>query len=300
MYISGDSLIGAFSPSPSETRSAICAFSLQRLKLTFWYNIDRCRGGADSIGLPHVGRDAKCINVCPFNSTKALNTISGSQAIEHLQKSRIPLDEDTCELGVGGSIEAVEVAIAEVDQKITALSGIVSPRIVLAGTQNGQILQFKSKSLSNLEQYDSRSVEDDRIGSRVQQIDIRETTIYATLPNGLMTLPLASCHTLSICSACISSPDPMCQWCPATGKCSAAVHCPSATVNVCPEQNGPPSPASMTIDDARNISLPIKHLPQPDGFRDFLAAALRVVPLGHFANGARSRANVCQVGNVLR
>ncbi|KIH56391.1 hypothetical protein ANCDUO_13428 [Ancylostoma duodenale] len=116
--VSGDFLIGAFSPSPSETRSAICAFSMQRLKLTFWYNIDRCRGGADSIGLPHVGRDAKCIN-----------------------KSRIPLDEETCELGVGGSIEAVEVAVAEVDQKITALSGVVSPRIVLAGTEDGQILQ---------------------------------------------------------------------------------------------------------------------------------------------------------------
>ncbi|KIH46722.1 hypothetical protein ANCDUO_23223 [Ancylostoma duodenale] len=91
---------------------------MQRLKLTFWYNIDRCRGGADSIGLPHVGRDAKCIN-----------------------KSRIPLDEETCELGVGGSIEAVEVAVVEVDQKITALSGVVSPRIVLAGTEDGQILQ---------------------------------------------------------------------------------------------------------------------------------------------------------------
>ncbi|RCN34184.1 hypothetical protein ANCCAN_19977 [Ancylostoma caninum] len=127
-YIQGDFLIGAFSPSPSETRSAICAFSMQRLKLTFWYNIDRCRGGADSIGLPHVGRDAKCIN-----------------------KSRIPLDEETCELGVGGSIEAVEVAIVEVDQKITVLSGVVSPRIVLAGTEDGQILQVGRNSHMELE-----------------------------------------------------------------------------------------------------------------------------------------------------
>ncbi|RCN34187.1 hypothetical protein ANCCAN_19980 [Ancylostoma caninum] len=58
----------------------------------------------------------------------------------------------------------------------------------------------------------------------------------------------------------------MCQWCPALGKCSAAMHCPSATGSVCPEKNGPPSPASMSIDDPRNISLPVKHLPQPDGF----------------------------------
>lgn len=31
-------------------------------------------------------------------------------------------------------------------------------------------------------------------------------------------------------------------------------------------QNGPPSPASLSIDDPQNISLPIKHLPQPEGF----------------------------------
>ncbi|KAK6021491.1 hypothetical protein OSTOST_12836, partial [Ostertagia ostertagi] len=117
-YLLGDTLVGAFTSSATGTKSAICFFSMQRLKLTFWYNIDRCRGGSDSIGLPHIGRDAKCIN-----------------------KSRIPLDEETCELGVGGSIESVEIAVAEVDVKITSLSGIPDPRILLAGTDDGQILQ---------------------------------------------------------------------------------------------------------------------------------------------------------------
>lgn len=36
------------------------------LQVTFWYNIDRCRGGADSIGLPHIGRDTRCLNVGLF------------------------------------------------------------------------------------------------------------------------------------------------------------------------------------------------------------------------------------------
>ncbi|VDL67035.1 unnamed protein product [Nippostrongylus brasiliensis] len=95
---------------------------MQRLKLTFWYNIDRCRGGADSIGLPHIGRDSKCIN-----------------------KSRIPLDEETCELGVGGSIEAVEIAVAEVEAKISSLGGVSQPRILLAGTDDGRILQVSRR-----------------------------------------------------------------------------------------------------------------------------------------------------------
>ncbi|KAJ1346550.1 hypothetical protein KIN20_001367 [Parelaphostrongylus tenuis] len=122
-FIHGDYLVGAFTTSPSGTRSAICLFSMQRLKLIFWYNIDRCRGGTDSIGLPHIGRDAKCLN-----------------------KSRLPLDEETCELGVGGSFEADEIAVAEVTVKITSLSGITSPQILLAGTDDGQILQGAAES----------------------------------------------------------------------------------------------------------------------------------------------------------
>uniref|UniRef100_A0A0K0DAG3 Sema domain-containing protein n=1 Tax=Angiostrongylus cantonensis TaxID=6313 RepID=A0A0K0DAG3_ANGCA len=210
-FIHGDYLVGAFTTSPSGTRSAICLFSMQRLKLIFWYNIDRCRGGADSIGLAHIGRDAKCLN-----------------------KSRLPLDEETCELGVGGSIEAVEIAVAEVTVKITSLNGLGSPRILLAGTDDGQILQassfpflilrvlsFKSKSPAQLEEYNRRNVGDGRTGFRVQQLFIRDVAIYAILPRG---------------------------------------------VNVCPMKNGAPMPASLSIDDLKNISIPINYLPQPDGF----------------------------------
>ncbi|XGW30401.1 hypothetical protein V3C99_009406, partial [Haemonchus contortus] len=240
----GDTLVGAFTASSTGTKSAVCFFSMQRLKLTFWYNIDRCRGGTDSIGLPHIGRDAKCIN-----------------------KSRIPLDEETCELGVGGSIEAVEIAVAEVDVKITSLSGVPDPRILLAGTDDGQILQFKSKSPAQLEEYDRRNVGDGRMGFNVQQLDVRQVNVFATLPKGIVSLPISSCHTISSCQECVTSPDPMCQWCPAAGKCMTSMHCPSSAASVCPVRNGPPSPASLSIDDLnRNISLPIKHLPQPHGF----------------------------------
>lgn len=57
-----EDLIGLFS-GPEERNSAICIFNMPKIRLTFWYNIDRCRSGTDSIGLPHIGRDAKCINV---------------------------------------------------------------------------------------------------------------------------------------------------------------------------------------------------------------------------------------------
>ncbi|VDL84067.1 unnamed protein product [Nippostrongylus brasiliensis] len=125
---------------------------------------------------------------------------------------------------------------------------------------------FKSKSPAQLEEYDRRNVGDGRMGFRVQQLIIRHATVFAVLPKGIVSLPLSSCHTVTSCSACISSPDPMCQWCTAVGKCTTANLCPSATASVCPLQNGPPSPTSLSVDDIRNITLPVKHLPQPDGF----------------------------------
>ena len=60
--VQGDNLVASFW-DPGSHQSSICSFALSRIQLTFWYNIDRCRGGADSVGLPHIGRDKKCFNV---------------------------------------------------------------------------------------------------------------------------------------------------------------------------------------------------------------------------------------------
>lgn len=57
-----DKLIASFSTSSTSPKSSICVFSMQKVKLTFWYNVDRCRSGTDSIRLPHIGRDTKCVN----------------------------------------------------------------------------------------------------------------------------------------------------------------------------------------------------------------------------------------------
>ncbi|KJH48479.1 hypothetical protein DICVIV_05389 [Dictyocaulus viviparus] len=37
-------------------------------------------------------------------------------------------------------------------------------------------------------------------------------------------------------------------------------------VSVCPTKNGRPSPSSISVDELKNVTLPINHLPQPDGF----------------------------------
>uniref|UniRef100_A0A1I7WME4 Sema domain-containing protein n=1 Tax=Heterorhabditis bacteriophora TaxID=37862 RepID=A0A1I7WME4_HETBA len=282
IYLQGEYLIGSFTSELNPKRSALCIFSMQRIKLTFWYNIDRCRGGTDSIGLPHVGRDSKCIN-----------------------KSRVPLDEDTCELGVGGSIEAVEMAVLEMDGIVTSLGGMIEPPILLAGMNDGQIVLIKSSQLSQLEEYGRRNVGDKLMGTRVNTVQVVGVNILASLPNGPLTygdgscdnnliitaqcihliyvvyplpvlfwrgqlclilLPLSTCHTYMTCTSCLMSFDPLCQWCHSKGVCTTSAQCPTVTLSLCPLENGPPVPSQLSIDENVNINIPIKHLPQPDGF----------------------------------
>ncbi|KAH7725497.1 CRE-PLX-2 protein [Aphelenchoides avenae] len=115
-----EELIGIFTDSDGR-RSAICIFQLPKIRLTFFYNIDRCRAGTDTIGLPHIGRDSKCFN-----------------------KSHLPLAEDTCQLGVGGAIEASQVAAVQYkDRVLRCLDARVvnEHTLVLLGTDAGEIMQ---------------------------------------------------------------------------------------------------------------------------------------------------------------
>lgn len=61
-----DLLITAFTNNDRK-ESVMCLYSMQKITLTFWYNIDRCRIGSDTTRLAHIGRDNKCVNVSfPF------------------------------------------------------------------------------------------------------------------------------------------------------------------------------------------------------------------------------------------
>uniref|UniRef100_A0A1I8BV42 Sema domain-containing protein n=1 Tax=Meloidogyne hapla TaxID=6305 RepID=A0A1I8BV42_MELHA len=104
-------------------RSAICAFTLNKIRMTFWYNIDRCRGGTDTIGLAYIGRDAKCTN-----------------------RSHLPLSEDTCLIGVGGPIEASAPALAHFPGRILNaldVADVDGHLLVIVGTEVGEVIQMK-------------------------------------------------------------------------------------------------------------------------------------------------------------
>uniref|UniRef100_A0A1I7TGI6 Sema domain-containing protein n=1 Tax=Caenorhabditis tropicalis TaxID=1561998 RepID=A0A1I7TGI6_9PELO len=241
----GDKLIASFSASQNSRKSSICVFSMQKVKLTFWYNVDRCRSGTDSIKLPHIGRDTKCVN-----------------------KAHIPLDEDSCELGVGGSIELVEMSTKDVFAKITSLMA-VDQKAVFAGTSSSQIVMLKWDDTSNsnkLEEYGRKEVGDGRTGSEVLKMVRYGDFVLVQMPYGLIMEELSTCSHHESCTECLVSVDPLCQWCHPTQSCTTSSRCAGPVTSQCPIVDGDPIPSMISVNTSIPISFHIHHLPQPIGF----------------------------------
>uniref|UniRef100_A0A1I7VXJ7 Sema domain-containing protein n=1 Tax=Loa loa TaxID=7209 RepID=A0A1I7VXJ7_LOALO len=119
-------LIVAFADQNSQ-QSAICVYKMEKIKLAFWYNIDKCRVGIDSVGLPYIGRDNRCIN-----------------------KSHLPLAENTCAMGVGGKIKCGQIASYEMNMIIKCMDVLpfFDTLIIIIGTENAFIIQLRGKRLS--------------------------------------------------------------------------------------------------------------------------------------------------------
>ncbi|PAV76209.1 hypothetical protein WR25_21348 [Diploscapter pachys] len=238
-YLHGNNLIVSFA---SGSKSVLCVYAMTKIKLTFWYNVDRCRGGTGSIGLPHIGRDTKCT-----------------------KKSTV-LDEDSCEFGVGGSIEAVEVAEKTVEGRVTALQGMKNPNTVFAGLEQGQVILMKWQDPNKLEEYGRREVGDSKMGTKIRKMLLDGTALIIQLEKGINRMEIHSCSQLSSCADCLSTADPFCSWCLPLGKCTPAVNCPVQPSEQCPLIPLDSLPKTLSVDEPINISLGVNSLPRPKGF----------------------------------
>ncbi|KAK0399439.1 hypothetical protein QR680_003050 [Steinernema hermaphroditum] len=237
-----DRLIGIFTDG-SETQSAICIFDMQKVRLTFWYNIDRCRGGALTRGLPHIGRDSKCTN-----------------------KSHLPLSEDTCQLGVGGSIEADAVAAVQYsDKSLTSVAArsIGRTTLVVVGSKSGEILQFhlNGDHLLNLEKYAEFIAGLDAITHLVFMDDGKYLAVSG---KEILTLRTSTCQQYATCEQCSASADPLCGWCLFEGACASKASCANGLTDKCPRSTGEASPANSSLQttDVR-VFLPAENVPEP-------------------------------------
>ncbi|KAF1764913.1 hypothetical protein GCK72_004864 [Caenorhabditis remanei] len=240
----GDKLIASFATSPTSRKSSICVFSMQKVKLTFWYNVDRCRSGTDSIKLPHIGRDTKCVN-----------------------KAHIPLDEDSCELGVGGSIELVEMATKEIHARVTSLMA-VDQKAIFAGTSSSQIVMLKwdEQNTNKLEEYGRKEVGDGRTGSEISKMVRFGDFVLVQMPYGIIMEELSTCSHHDSCTECLVSVDPLCQWCHPTQSCTTSTRCTGPVTTQCPIVDGDPIPSMVSVNSSTSIAFNIHHLPPPVGF----------------------------------
>ncbi|EGT44270.1 CBN-PLX-2 protein [Caenorhabditis brenneri] len=241
----GDKMVASFTVSTNSAHSSICIFSMQKVKLTFWYNLDKCRSGADSIKLPHIGRDAKCVN-----------------------KAHIPLDENSCELGVGGSIELVEISVKNISSKVTSLMSI-DQKVVFAGTSSSQILLLKWNDSSNpisLDEYGRKEVGNMKTGHEVQKMVRYGDNVLIQMKYGIIMKEISKCADHKSCTECLFSVDPLCRWCHPTQSCTTSSTCVGQSTLQCPSVEAYPIPSKVSVNTTTEVFFKISHLPPPVGF----------------------------------
>ncbi|KAL3077577.1 hypothetical protein niasHS_012283 [Heterodera schachtii] len=243
-------LYAAFSDAAG-TRSALCAFPLPKLRLTFWYNIDRCRTGTDTFGMPHIGRDAKCAN-----------------------RSHLPLSDHSCLLGVGGSLEAAAPAIRVFDRG-TVITAIGTARVdghglVTLGTARGELIQMEVPSGD--QKAVARTYAEFRAAADpIDQIGILEdgTGILIAAEKEVLLISLSLCGfsspTSASCSDCLAGGDPLCSWCLPLGRCTRPQQCPTTdgSLRECPSAFGTPRPENVSLSASTRprILLSVRGLP---------------------------------------
>ncbi|CAG9540417.1 unnamed protein product [Cercopithifilaria johnstoni] len=207
--------------------SAICIYKMQKIKLTFWYNIDRCRIGTDTVGLPHIGRDNRCIN-----------------------KSHLPLSENTCAMGVGGNIECGQIAIYEVDMFIKSMDVLpfFDNLIIIIGTGNAFIIQLRGKRLlfAKYEQF--------KIDASITAVTFVDDRYYLVIAGSkILKYLISDCETFKTCSECITE-HYLCGWCFLRGVCTERVSCTSTIItDICPIFD---TPVPYTLSSSlKNVSV---------------------------------------------
>lgn len=69
--------------------------------------------------------------------------------IINFQRSHLPLEENSCELGVGGRIEASEMTLLSLPSPIRVIESMNRPDVVFMGGDDGKIIKVPFESVSN-------------------------------------------------------------------------------------------------------------------------------------------------------
>uniref|UniRef100_A0A914WT31 Sema domain-containing protein n=1 Tax=Plectus sambesii TaxID=2011161 RepID=A0A914WT31_9BILA len=256
-------LIGIFEKGtdpdkPEPGRAAVCVYPMSKVKMTFWYNIDRCRSGTGTYSLPHLGRDRKCPNM-----------------------ANQPLSEDTCDLGVGGSIELDGVAVVEYqDAQLTSVASqvVADQSVLLLGTRDGQLkkLLLDSRRAKEYAHVQLSALRAPIVPGMLLSAD--GSHLFAMAGNQLYKVRTAACAQHGTCATCTQSGDPFCGWCTLEKRCSTRTECKhtgfiasSDKQATCPRLIGQLSPQNASTFESPDtlVSMRVAGLPAADTADDY-------------------------------
>ncbi|KAK2915729.1 hypothetical protein Q8A67_000103 [Cirrhinus molitorella] len=195
--------------------SALCLFTLTRIKEKIKERIQSCFRGEGKLSLPWlILKELPCIY------------------------APLQIDDHFCgqdfnsPLGGTSTIEGIPLFIDK-DDGMTSVAAYdyLGNTVVFAGTRNGRMKKILVNSVSPSQPallYESVSVSK---GSPVLQdmlFSLDFQFIYTLTDKQVTRVPVESCSQYSSCSKCLSSRDPHCGWCVRRNICSRRDRCESA------------------------------------------------------------------------
>ncbi|XP_051752850.1 plexin-A1b isoform X2 [Ctenopharyngodon idella] len=228
--------------------SALCLFTLTRIKEKIKERIQSCYRGEGKLSLPWLlNKELPCIN------------------------SPLQIDDDFCgqdfnqPLGGTSTIEGIPLFIDK-DDGMTSVAAYDyrSNTVVFAGTRNGRMKKILINSVSPSRPalvYENVPVSEGSPVLRDMLFSPDLQFIYTLTDKKVTRVPVESCSQYTNCSECLSSKDPHCGWCVLHNICSRRDRCERADepqrfasrVDQCVELTVQPNNISVTMAEVQLV-----------------------------------------------
>ncbi|XP_041702401.1 plexin-A1 isoform X2 [Coregonus clupeaformis] len=226
--------------------SALCLFTLRRIKEKIKERIQSCYRGEGKLSLPWLlNKELACIN------------------------SPLQIDDNFCgqdfnqPLGGTSTIEGLPLFVDK-DDGMTSVAAYEyrGHTVAFTGTRSGRIKKILVNSVNQpVMLYENVTVSEGSPIHRDLLFSPDHQHIYALTDKQVSRVPVESCEQYSSCSACLGSGDPHCGWCVLHNVCSRKDHCERADepqrfasrVEQCVKLSVQPGNISVTMSEVQLV-----------------------------------------------
>uniref|UniRef100_A0A8C7GME9 Plexin-A1 n=1 Tax=Oncorhynchus kisutch TaxID=8019 RepID=A0A8C7GME9_ONCKI len=226
--------------------SALCLFTLRRIKEKIKERIQSCYRGEGKLSLPWLlNKELACIN------------------------SPLQIDDNFCgqdfnqPLGGTSTIEGLPLFVDK-DDGMTSVAAYEyhGHTVAFTGTRSGRIKKILVNSINHPAMlYENGVVSEGSPIHRDLLFSPDYQHIYALTDKQVSRVPVESCEQYSSCSGCLGSGDPHCGWCVLHNVCSRKDRCERADepqrfasrVEQCVKLSVQPGNISVTMSKAQNV-----------------------------------------------